>query len=226
MNLLKLSILSLLGCTAVARAEPSKEANLAIEADLARAQVALAEHNPSAVLEALNDTMRYLSYADDEVLQALIGFQDRFRQSLIATPGEQTDPPPFAPPNSRSSSPDQAATPSKSLSSASAAPLTGARPEQDPKPEPKLASPSTRPQTGQPVHLARSAKPSPNDPKRIRPLMGHRAGPAPEFATASQHPVRTSTNLKLLGYYAQDENGNWVWLPAGSPRKVVDSTPR
>jgi hypothetical protein len=41
MNSVKLSIVSLLGLTAVARAETSTEANLAIKADLAKAEEAL-----------------------------------------------------------------------------------------------------------------------------------------------------------------------------------------
>ena len=53
MKLLRRSVLLLAGLTAVARAEPSAEASLAVKADLAKARAALARHDTRAVVEEL-----------------------------------------------------------------------------------------------------------------------------------------------------------------------------
>jgi hypothetical protein len=89
-NSTRLSIFFLLGLTVVARADPSTEANIAIKADLARAQAALAQHNLSVVVGALDDTKKYWSNADEKTLQELSAFQDRVRETLTATATQPT----------------------------------------------------------------------------------------------------------------------------------------
>src|SRR5689334_21671754 len=88
MKLPLLSVLLLAGLAAVARAEPSAEASLAIKADLAKARAALARHDTPAVVEALDDAMRHLSNADEESLQALTAFEDQFRDALAKATAE------------------------------------------------------------------------------------------------------------------------------------------
>ena len=97
MKLLRLSVLLLAGLTAVTRAEPSAGASLAIKADLAKAQAALAQHNTLAVIEALDDAMRYLPNADKESLRALMAFKDQLRDALAQT---STEPAVSSPPTS------------------------------------------------------------------------------------------------------------------------------
>jgi hypothetical protein len=58
------------------------EANLAIKADLAKAQEALAQHNISAAVETLDDTLKYLPSANQQTLEALIGFEEQIRETL------------------------------------------------------------------------------------------------------------------------------------------------
>jgi hypothetical protein len=50
-----------------------------------------------------------------------------------------------------------------------------------------------------------------------------RPGPTTQFRTASDSAARTDStvNLRLLGYYAQDEDGKWVWVSAGSVNASV-----
>ena len=102
MNLLKLSFFLLASLTAAAQAEPSTEANLAIKADLAKAQAALAQHNESAVVEALDDAIKHLSNADKESLQALMALEDQLRDTLAKT---STEPAVSSPPTSPKSVP-------------------------------------------------------------------------------------------------------------------------
>ena len=98
MKLLGLSVLLLAGLAAVARAEPSAEASLAVKADLAKARAALARHDTRAVVEALDDAMRHLSNADEESLQALVAFEDQFRDTLAkATAEPAVSSPPASP---------------------------------------------------------------------------------------------------------------------------------
>jgi hypothetical protein len=97
MKLLRRSVLLLAGLISVARAEPSTEASLAIKADLAKARAALAQHDTPAVVEALDDAMRHLSNADKESLQALLAFEDQFRDTLAKA---TTDPAVSSPPAS------------------------------------------------------------------------------------------------------------------------------
>jgi hypothetical protein len=133
MNSTRLSIFFLLGLIAVARADPSTEANIAIEADLARAQAALAQRNLSAVVDALDDTKKYWSNADEKTLQELSAFQDRVRETLTATATQPTvlsSPafPPSAPsPPNHAAAPDQA--PSGSFTQAASAPTQPAAPQ-------------------------------------------------------------------------------------------------
>jgi hypothetical protein len=148
MNSTRLSIFFLLGLIAVARADPSTEANIAIEADLARAQAALAQHNLSAVVDALDDTKKYWSDADEKTLQELSAFQDRVRETLTATATQPTvlsSPavPPSAPsPPNHAAAPDQA--PSGSFTEqAASAPTQPAAPQH--KSESKITLRSTPP---------------------------------------------------------------------------------
>jgi hypothetical protein len=215
MNSIKSSIVLLLGLTAVARAEPSMEADLAIKADLVKAEAALAQHNLSVVVDTLDDTVKYLPNADEKTLQKLIAFQDRVRDTLTATatqPNVSSSPalPVSAPP-----SPDQAAASDQSLSGSfteqpAAAPTPPAAREH--KPEPKITLRSPRARAQQPPRLALGARPSVVRAMAAAPG----AGPVPDVQTAPTPPVRIEHSLKLLGYYAQDEDGKWVWLPAGS----------
>jgi hypothetical protein len=109
MKLLRLSVLLLAGLTAVARAEPSTEASLAIKADLAKARVALAQHDTRAVVEALDDAVKHLSNADKESLQALMAFEDQFRDTLAKATAEPAASPPPASPKPVPPPPDQPA---------------------------------------------------------------------------------------------------------------------
>jgi hypothetical protein len=279
--------------TAVARAEPSREASLAIKADLAKAQLALAQHNASAMFDALDDAMKYLSNADGDSVQALIAFQDQLRdisaetigRPTVSSPPTSTKPvpsrpdqpaPPAAPARSSSGPfpepvppPASPASPSTSEPSADAALLSAPLPAPAPKSEPKVAPPPPppaplwpSPKTGaarprvsaperdvwshqlappaqQPPRLALGARPWPykNPRQMARTEEAPHPEPAPEslFRTAPQPPapqtdgsggvqrqpqpkVRADNNSsrKLLGYYAQDEDGKWVWLPVGS----------
>ncbi|MBV8614022.1 MAG: hypothetical protein JOY66_09665 [Acetobacteraceae bacterium] len=109
MKLLRLSVLLLAGLTAVARAEPSAEASLAIKADLAKARAALAQRDTPAVVEALDDAMRHLSNADEESLQALTAFEDQFRDTLAKATAEPAVSSPPASPEPVPPPPDQPA---------------------------------------------------------------------------------------------------------------------
>jgi uncharacterized protein YaaR (DUF327 family) len=148
MNSTRLSIFFLLGLIAVARADPSTEANIAIDADLARAQAALAQHNLSAVLDALDDTKKYWSNADEKTLQELSAFQDRVRETLTATTTQPTvlsSPavPPSAPsPPNHAAATDQAPSLSFTERAASAPTQPAARQH---KSEPKVTLRSARP---------------------------------------------------------------------------------
>ena len=233
MNALKLSIFILLGLTAVARAEPSTEANLAIKADLAKAQLALAQHNISAAVDTLDDTVKYLPNADEQTLQALIEFQKRVRENLDPTTTRPTlssspDLPGSAPsPPDQVSAPDQsspgsfqeqpvpapaaAASPPGPKLSVNATSLPADRAAPARKSEPKVTRRWARPRAQQPPRLAEAAKPS-----LAHAVAVSRPEPVPQVQTAPTSSMRTEVTLKLLGYYAQNEDGKWVWLPAGS----------
>ncbi len=207
------------------------EADLAIKADLAKAQQALAQHNISAAVNTLDDTMKYLPNADEQTLQALINVQDRVRETLAARPA-QPDVPSPALPGSAAAPPDQAATPDESASGSLAKPVPALAPvalppgpelSEDATPlptpgaarehtsEPKVTVPWTRRRAQQPPGLALGARPS-----LAHAVVAPGPEPLPDVQTAPRPPVRAEASLKLLGYYAQDENGKWVWLPAGS----------
>ena len=109
MKLLRLSALLLAGLAAVARAEPSAEASLAIKADLAKARAALARHDTRAVVEALDDAVKHLSNADKESLQALVAFEDQFRDALAKATAEPAVSSPPASPKPVPPPPDQPA---------------------------------------------------------------------------------------------------------------------
>jgi hypothetical protein len=109
MKLLRRSVLLLAGLAAAARAEPSAEASLAIKADLAKARAALARHDTPAVVEALDDAMRHLSNADKESLQALMAFEDQFRDTLAQATTEPAVSSPPASPKPVPPPPDQPA---------------------------------------------------------------------------------------------------------------------
>jgi hypothetical protein len=230
MNPIRLSIVLLLGWTAVARAEPSMEADLAIKADLAKAQQALAQHNVSAAVDTLDDTMKYLPNADERTLQALINFQDRVRETLAgtATQPKVSSSPAASFPSDQAAAPHQstsgslveqqpvpplgpvASPPSPELSE-SATPSPTPAVAREPTSEPRVALHWTSPPAQQPPRLALGARPSlAHDVAAPLPV------PVPDVQTAPKSPVRTEASLKLLGYYAQDEDGKWVWLPAGS----------
>ena len=293
MNLLKLSALLWIGVTAVARAESSTEANLAIKVDLAKAQTALAQHNISAVFEATDDAIRYLPDADGENLQALIAFQNQFRKTLTDTTNVTVLSPPTLPKSSTPTSDQSAATtqsspafsaepvpapappesPPTSVPSANASPPPSVLRPREQKSEPKvawpLAGPPRAPVPGPNVWSQRlvpsAEQPSPRLALGARPwpYENHReiAGtatalrlgsmPEPLFRTgpktsASQPDVpdvvqpqpepkmraKDSSNRKILGYYAQDEEGKWVWLPVGSkdcppaPLEAIHPPPR
>jgi hypothetical protein len=234
MNSLKLSIFILLGSTAVAWAKPSTEADLAIKADLAQAQLALAQHNISAAVDTLDDTMKYLPNADEPTLQALIDFQDRVRETLAGTSTKPNVSSPPALPGSAPFPPDQTAAPHQSRSgsiaeqqpgpplgpvasppgpelSANATPSPTPGEAREHSSEPRITLPWTRPRAQQPPGLAVAAK-----PLLARAAAAPSPEPVPDVQTAPKPAVRTEASLKLLGYYAQDEHGKWVWLPAGS----------
>ena len=198
MNSLKLATCLLLGLTA-ARAEPSTEANLAIKDDLKKAQMALTQHDMSALVEPLDDIRKHLSNADVETLEAVIAFHDQLREILIATtagPATRTRPK-FATstpdqltslPQSLSGSPQERpapapATPTSNLSSKPApdAELPQAAPAiPEPQSEPKVAPPLARPPAKQPASLALVAETSAHHTEISEPVMPLRPGPAPE----------------------------------------------
>jgi hypothetical protein len=268
MKRLSVLVLSLVGLAAPVRAEPPADADRAIEADLARAQSALARRDTSAVVETLDDAMKHLSDADAASLRALIAFEDRFRDALTEAAAEPT-----APTRSPSGfSPEPAPTPAPPPSppapepSASAAPPPSQPPAPEPKPEmravlPPLPAPPSRPLAKAGLAWPRAPvpglgawsqravqqpfRPAPGaDPwrdERHREVAGTVGVPSPGLApeplvrTAPQPaavqadgagvaqrqpgPNRQAgggSHLRLLGYYAQDEAGRWVWLPAGS----------
>ena len=282
MNRLGLSVLSLAGLAAVARAEPPVDASRAVEADLARARAALARRDTPAVVAALDDAMKYLSDADSESLRALIAFEDRFRDALAegapeaaaSSPPNQPAPPvpagapsqsplrpsaepapapapPLPPPTPRppagaappapalnselgtASSPPPA-PPSRPLAKTGAArPRAALVPERDAWPQ-RLAPPAR--QMSRPAPGAEPRRPeNPGAAWGTAAAPGPGLAPKPLFRTAPQPPALQAaepgmaerqpgpngragdgSSLRLLGYYAQDETGRWVWLPAGS----------
>lgn len=289
---------------AVAQAQTSTEASAFIKADLAKAQAALSQHNTSAVIEALNDAMKYLPNADVESLQALIAFQNRFRNTLTEATTDPTILSGPTAPKSVPSPPDQ--SPTRVLPTAPPAQTPSFLPEPVPAPpppeSPQASEPSTdvTPRSGtlstpkpsskpdvalpsQPVppqqstdsalarprspakqqaiqlhrrlsgaqetsHLALGAKPWPYGSQTghivTMTVPSFRVVPEPLFQSAPetpssqanessvvrrpQGPMASSSSRKFLGYYAQDEEGKWVWLPAGSknaPPAPPDVTP-
>ncbi len=235
MNLLRLSVVLLVGLTAVARAESSSEAGLAIKADLAKAQAALAQHNTSAVIEALDDTRKYSSNADGESLQALIDFEDRFRDTLAETTTEPTvlSPPisskPVPPPPDQPAPPVPAAS-TQSLSglfpesvpapaspvspptpepSADTAPLSSPPPTLDPKSEPKIALP--------PLPLALPRSPAETGLARPRAPVSERNAWSQRHAPSAQQPPRLALGARSWPYENHREIEGTVTAPRPGP---------
>lgn len=122
--------------------------------------------------------------------------------------------------------------PLRSSTKAGAARPRGSMPERD------VWSHQLAPPAQQPPRLALGARPWPyKNPRQMASTEAPHPEPAPEslFRTAPQSlapqtdgsggvqrqpqpKVRADNNAgrKLLGYYAQDEDGRWVWLPVGS----------
>ena len=282
MNRLGLSVLSLAGLAAVARAEPPADASRAVEADLARARAAWSRRDTPAVVAALDDAVKHLSDADSESLRALIAFEDRFRDALAGaaaepaaspTPDQPAPPVPAGAPSQSPLRPSAEPTPAPAppLPPPTPRPPAGAAPpapalnsELGAASSPPPAPPSRPPaKTGVarlraapvPERDARSQRLAPPAQQMSRPAPGaepwrpedHGAAwgtaaapgpglaPKPLFRTAPQPPAlqaaepgvaerqpgpngraANGSGLRLLGYYAQDESGRWVWLPAGS----------
>ena len=258
MRWLRLSVFLLTGLAA--RAEPPADADRAIEADLARARAALARRDTQAVVEALDDATRHLSDADTASLQALIAFEDRFRDALAGGSAEPTASPAPAPPlppptpePSASAAPPPPQPPApepRSETRAASPPLPAppsrppakaglARPRVPPMPERDAWSRRLAPPAQQPSRPAPGADPWRDEERRealgIAPAPDLGVAPRPLFRTAPQPPALQAaepgvaqrqpglngragdgSSLRLLGYYAQDESGRWVWLPAGS----------
>ena len=88
-------------------------------------------------------------------------------------------------------------------------------PPAPPKPKIALSVPPPPPALSVPSEPAPKPKPNITWPKyKASPARPHRvidlAASAPLPAPV---PVEQRPRLKLLGYYAQDEDGHWVWLP-------------
>jgi hypothetical protein len=265
MNRLGLSVLSLAGLAAVARAEPPADASRAVEADLARARAALARGDTPAVLAALDEAMRHVSDADAASLRALIAFEDRFRDALAgdadgpaaSSPPASPEPAPAPPVSTRASEPSASAAPPPSpppeprselgavLPPPPAPPSQPlaktdlARPRVAPMPERGAWPQRLAPPTRQPHRPAPGAEPWRDE--EHREALGTAAppgpGPAPEpLSRTAPRPAALQaggpgaaqrqpgpgggagdgSGLRLLGHYAQDESGRWVWLPAGA----------